>query len=82
MIYVFGAFGHISGVEYPGFQREKFTTSSGLNGDLYSKEADGKELIYLILNKEFHGVYVNVSLESYQQNKEQIMNVLKSIKLY
>jgi hypothetical protein len=79
-IYVFGQHGHINldGVDY---QRDDFTTNYGLKGSLLSKETEGKMQIYLILDDEFHGAHISISSECYKQNKEQIMAVLRSIKV-
>lgn len=79
-IYVYGQDGHIN-FENHDFQRESFTTNNGLNGRLFSKEMDGKKVIYLILDEGFHGAYINIRSETFNQNKEQIMDVLKSIKI-
>lgn len=79
-IYVFGQVSHIRPA-IDGFHREEFTTNSGLKGHLYSDEIDGKRHINLILGEGFHGVHLRISAECYNQNKEQIMVVLKSIKI-
>ena len=79
-IYVFGQVSHISPT-IDGFHREEFTTNSGLKGHLYSDEIDGKRHLDLILGEGFHGAHIRISAECFNQNKEQIMKVLKSIKI-
>ncbi|TGE37060.1 hypothetical protein E4K67_18460 [Desulfosporosinus fructosivorans] len=79
-IYVFGQVSHIRPT-IDGFHREEFTTNSGLKGHLYSDEIDGKRHIDLILGEGYHGANVRISPECFNQNKERIMEVLKSIKI-
>lgn len=79
-IYVFGQVSHIRPT-IDGFHREEFTTNSGLKGHLYSDEIDGKRHIDLILGEGYHGAHIRISPECFNQNKEQIMEVLKSVKI-
>ena len=79
-IYVFGQFGHIN-LDSAGYQREEFTTDYGLKGSLLSKEIEGKMQAYLILNDGFLGAHLSISAECFNQNKKQIMAVLRSIKI-
>lgn len=79
-IYVFGQNGHIN-LPVQGFTQSSFSTKSGLGGTLYSKENNEKQEIYLILEDGFHGVYIDVGTDCYNNNKEQIIDILKSIKV-
>lgn len=79
-LYIFGQVGHLTS-SYPGFKKEKFSTNSGLTGELLSKEANSKIEIHLVLDEGFHGATINIKSNSYVQNKEQIMDTLKSIQI-
>jgi hypothetical protein len=80
IIYVYGQVGHIV-IPEPDFQRDDFTTNSGLKGTLSSKEIDGKKVIYLILDEGFIGAYLNIKTEHFDQNKNEIISILRSINL-
>ena len=79
-IYIYGQFGQIR-TAIDGFHREEFTTNSGLKGLLYSDEINGKREIDLILGEGFHGAHLSIGSELFNQNKGQIMDVLKSMKI-
>ena len=68
-------------MDNPGFQKEPFTTKDGLKGTLSKTEIDGKIVIYLVLDEGFHGASLRVSNKYFNDNKERIMEVLKSIKI-
>jgi len=78
-IYVFGQVSQVRFGE-PGFQVESFVTNSGMKGTIFSNEVDGNKVIYLTFNDVFIGASMHISIECFNQNKEQIMNILKSIK--
>lgn len=78
-IYVYGQLGH-GDIDAPYFQRESFATNSGMKGSLLSNEIDGKKIIYLNFNDFYIRASLHISIECFNQNKEQIMDILKSIK--
>lgn len=82
VIYVFGQFGHINVGGDPGFIREDYVTNSGLKGNLFRGQIDGKEEEYLILNDGFLGAHVSVTSECFNRNEEVIVAILKSIKSF
>jgi len=57
-----------------------FTTDDGIQGTLSSITIDGKEHIYVVI-AERYGAHVQVTKEVYEQHKDLIMKILKSIKI-
>ena len=80
-IYVFSQVGPI-GADQPSFAHEKFITNEGIDGEITYGDIDGKKQIYLILKGNgYHGAIISVTNECFNNNKKQILGVLKSIKL-
>lgn len=81
VIYVYGQTGYVGDV-YSDFTKKSFKTSSGLEGILRSKEINGKMDIHLIFTEGHrHGAHILVSSDSYKKNQNEIMDILKSIKI-
>ena len=77
-IYVYGQIGHIN---IPSVNmQEEFVTNDGVSGTLYIDEYNGRKIMNLVLGEGFVGANINVSLDCFKQNKEQITDLLKSIK--
>ncbi len=45
------------------------------------REAKGRMQLYLVLGDGFHGAFVDATLDIYSRNKEQINEILKSIRI-
>lgn len=81
-IHVFGQLGHIAAVSNPNdYNDESFETKSGLNGTLYTMDYENKKEIIYILDDEFIGLISYIPLDCYEENKEKIYDILRSIKL-
>lgn len=79
-ISIYGQVGHVA-IPDNDYKKEKFMTSSGVKGYLLSREISGRVSIYLVLEEEFHAVHINMSTEVFNEKKDQVMEVLKSIKI-
>ncbi len=79
-IYVYWQNGHIS---YPQGSDEKdiFTTDDGLNGELYEQAEDKRVKVQVIYGEGFHGAHVDVSEACYKHYKNEILEVIKSMKI-
>lgn len=77
-IYVFAQVGHIS--ISGNYKIDKFETKSGLTGDLYRSEDEGKIELILLLADQFGSASIHMSLDSFKRNEKQVMGILGSIK--
>lgn len=81
-IYVYGQVSHIEVTTNPiHYNIESFKTKSGLNGTLYIREFNNKKEIIYSLDDEFIGLISYIPLDCYEENKEKIYDILRSIKL-
>lgn len=79
-IYVFGQSGKIS-AETPNCEKKDFVTDNGVKGILFITETDDRYMIHLVLDEGFHGAALNLSKDCYNRNKDQIIRILKSIRI-
>ena len=83
-IRVFGQVGKM-GLPLNTYERKDFETSDGRSGNLYTEESNGRKDIWLLLEGDFKGpavvigASVKVSNECYDETREQIIEILKSI---
>ncbi len=78
-IYVFGQSGPKGIPMSDSIIREEFATETGIEGFLLKLESDERYMMYLILDDGFYGAILNLSKDCYDRNKNQIINILKSI---
>lgn len=79
-IYIFGQCGHIS-LGNSETKRNKFVANNGVEGTLVIEEINDRYEIYLILGEGFHGAILDLSKQCFDENKELIINILKSINI-
>jgi hypothetical protein len=60
-------------------EREEFTTNEGISGIIRIIRSDGKVKINLVIEKEFNGVIIEAEEKNFDSNKQQILDILKSI---
>lgn len=80
-IYVYGQNGHIGMIGGYGMISENFKTSEGVTGDLIYSRSEGIITVYIVLEEGFHGVSIFADEKVFDENKQQILGVLKSIKI-
>lgn len=88
-IYVLGQHGHYYPVSKgENYKEDEFTTLDGVKGTLYYdspydyERSKGRKTIYLVLGEGFHGAYLTISDEILKQYNDEILSILKSIKIF
>lgn len=80
LIYVYHQLGHI-GLLADGFTSENFTTADRVKGKILYQKSEGNINIYLVLGDGFNGAIIKMSETSFEKNKDQVLGILKSIKI-
>jgi hypothetical protein len=60
---------------------EEFSTSDGVSGRFKYYKSDGRIHLNLVLDEEFNGAALDSDEDAFNDNKQQILGILKSIKL-
>lgn len=81
-INVFGQVYLINVELYSGFKSENFKSYSGIKGKLYKNVKDGKVEMYLVLYGETKGAHILMNTNFYNKYKNEITEILKSIKFF
>lgn len=62
-------------------KEESFITDDDLQAEVYINMGDDRVSMQVIYGDGFYGAYVNISETCYKQYKDEILDVLKSMKI-
>jgi hypothetical protein len=79
-IYVYGQDGKI-GLPIYGENSEEFSTNDGTIGRIKYMWSEGRITLYLVFDEKFNGVLLDTDEMTFDENKQQILGILKSIKI-
>ncbi len=79
-VFIYGQYGKINVDDYLVLNNQEFSIDKENKGILYYDYKDGKTILFLLLDDGLHAAHIEVSDECFSKNKQQIFNILKSIK--